>query len=75
MAREVPAYQKKQAAPPMTQEERETRQSRMRWMFLALIIMFLIAVYLVFELVIANSGTSSTGRNPILSRGSNSGDF
>ena len=38
----------------MSQEEREARQSKMRWMFLALIILFLIAVYLVFELVIAN---------------------
>ena len=40
----------------MTQEERDARQSKMRWMFLALIIMFLVAVYLVFELVIANQG-------------------
>ena len=38
----------------MTQEEREARQSKMRWIFIALIIMFLIAVYLVFELVIAS---------------------
>ena len=41
----------------MSQEEREARQSKMRWMFLALIILFLIAVYLVFELVIANQDT------------------
>jgi t-SNARE complex subunit (syntaxin) len=41
----------------MSQEEREARQSKMRWMFLGLIILFLIAVYLVFELVIANQDT------------------
>ena len=41
----------------MSQLEREARQSKMRLMFLALIIMFLIALYLVFELVIANQDT------------------
>jgi uncharacterized membrane protein len=56
MAREV-LQQKKRKAAPMSQEEREARQSKMRWIFLALVIMFLLAVYLVFELVIANRDT------------------
>jgi cell division septal protein FtsQ len=56
MAREV-LQQKKRKAAPMSQEEREARQSKMRWIFLALVIMFLLAVYLVFELVIVNRGT------------------
>lgn len=56
MAQEV-SYQQMRKAAPMTQEEREARQRKIRWMFLGLLIMFLIAVYLVFELVIANRGT------------------